>query len=128
MAEKRPRKTMYCETHGDTEHSLFKIHGSKYEPKWKCLACWNEAKKVKYRRNKIKAVEHKGGPICSVCGEDFTGRLECLDFHHENPEEKEIGLGKIMMGGWPRIEQELDKCILLCSNCHRTLHKGGLYV
>jgi len=121
---KRNHKTMYCDKHGDTVHSEHLIHGGKYGTKWVCLECWNENRKAKYKENKIKAIEHKGGPVCQHCGQDFTGRLECLDFHHVNPEEKDVGLGRILAGSWKRIEAEIDKCIVLCSNCHRTVHRG----
>jgi hypothetical protein len=128
MTEKRPRKTMYCETHGDSEHSLLRDHGRGKPPTWRCLQCWNEIRKRKARQNKLRAVNHKGGPSCSICKDTFVGRLECLDFHHVDPSEKEASPGNIMMGGWTRLEREIDKCILVCSNCHRTIHNGGTSV
>ena len=58
---------------------------------------------------------------CSWCGEKFS--MSALDFHHENPDDKEfevsyaIGRGKNQKD----LEREVDKCVLLCSNCHRSM-------
>ena len=48
----------------------------------------------------------------------------CLDFHHLNPEEKEIGLAAVVQQGWSknRIFKEIAKCDVLCSNCHKKEH------
>ncbi len=79
---------------------------------------------VAKRRKKIKAmaVSYKGGK-CMICGYDRC--VDALDFHHTNPKDKEFGLG---IGGltraWKRVQKEADKCILVCSNCHREIHAG----
>jgi len=72
------------------------------------------------KRLKKEAVEYKGGK-CSICG--YNKCLSALDFHHVNPEEKEINFSN----AWnktskEKIKQEIDKCILVCSNCHREIH------
>lgn len=55
---------------------------------------------------------------CSKCGED---RFYCLDFHHIDPSDKEAEVTKLIES--PRkLKEELKKCIVLCSNCHRELH------
>lgn len=55
---------------------------------------------------------------CSKCGED---RFYCLDFHHIDPLDKEAEVTKLIES--PRkLKEELKKCIVLCSNCHRELH------
>lgn len=55
------------------------------------------------------------------CGESHPG---CLDFHHTDPLSKEISISKMAEQGWgrDRILKELEKCQVLCSNCHRKLH------
>ena len=49
--------------------------------------------------------------------------LDVFDFHHIDPDEKDIKvadwMGRIK---WATLKKELDKCILLCSNCHRIHH------
>ncbi len=58
---------------------------------------------------------------CERCPESH---FACLDFHHKNPEEKEISISKAVAMSWSikRIEKEVNKCIVLCSNCHRKEH------
>ena len=51
--------------------------------------------------------------------------MEALDFHHINPEEKDFMLSdRNLILDWNEIKKELDKCILVCSNCHREIHAG----
>ena len=77
---------------------------------------------VSDRRKKVKrmAVEYKGGE-CEVCG--YNKCVDAFDFHHKDPKEKEFSISS---GGrtraWKKIKVELDKCVLLCSNCHRETH------
>jgi hypothetical protein len=55
-----------------------------------------------------------------LCGESDSA---CLDFHHVGGKEK--GLPGRLWDGWSidRIVRELSKCDVLCSNCHRKLHR-----
>jgi hypothetical protein len=48
----------------------------------------------------------------------------CLDFHHKNPKQKDFEIACAIRQGWtkPRILEEIEKCIVVCSNCHRKLH------
>jgi hypothetical protein len=72
------------------------------------------------RRRKEKCVMYKGGK-CEKCG--YNKCLGALQFHHIDPSEKEFGLsGKGVPKSWERCKTELDKCILLCANCHAELH------
>ena len=64
-------------------------------------------------------IELKGGK-CSICG--YNKCIEALDFHHIDPEEKEMNMSRGKSKAWNIVLKELDKCILLCSNCHRELH------
>lgn len=72
------------------------------------------------RKVKQQAVQYKGG-ACQNCG--YSKCVGALVFHHLNPEEKDFGLSH---GGnykkFEDIKSELDKCILLCSNCHAEAH------
>ncbi len=68
---------------------------------------------------KHKAISYLGGR-CSSCGYDkFYGALE---FHHKNPLEKDHEWGKLRLKSWDKVLAELDKCVLLCANCHREEH------
>jgi 5-methylcytosine-specific restriction endonuclease McrA len=55
-----------------------------------------------------------------LCGYDKNPNA--MDFHHRNPKEKDIGISRLVMSKWERVKHELNKCDLLCSNCHRELH------
>ncbi|CAN5647456.1 hypothetical protein BH20ACI4_BH20ACI4_35300 [soil metagenome] len=80
-----------------------------------CSACISKNK----RRNlKLKAVEYKGGK-CSNCG--YNKCVGALDFHHLNPQKKDFTISG-NSGKWENLKIELDKCILLCKNCHAELH------
>jgi len=71
---------------------------------------------------KIKAVEYKGGK-CEKCG--YSKCVDALDFHHLNPEVKSFGIGdKGYTRSWEKVREEVDKCILVCANCHRELHSN----
>ena len=73
-----------------------------------------------YKRNKKSfAVAYKGGK-CERCGYDKC--LASLDFHHRNPDEKEHNPSDMMDWSKDRVKKELDKCSILCSNCHREEH------
>jgi hypothetical protein len=77
---------------------------------------------VAKRRKDIKqlAIEYLGGR-CSSCG--YNKCNDALDFHHTDPTVKEFGISaKGITRAWKSVKQELDKCVLLCSNCHRELH------
>lgn len=78
---------------------------------------------VAKRRRKIKlmAIEHKGGK-CQVCG--YNKYPGALDLHHING-QKSFGIGaKGYTRSWDKVKEELDKCILVCANCHRELEAG----
>jgi len=65
--------------------------------------------------------EIKASLKCLHCPEDDS---VCLDFHHRDPKKKEIQLSAVVKEGWgkDRILKEIDKCDVLCSNCHKKLH------
>jgi hypothetical protein len=74
------------------------------------------------RRRKLKAIEYKGGK-CQICGYDKCA--SALHFHHTDPNEKDFGFSdKGIPRSWEKQKIELDKCILLCSNCHCEVHEG----
>lgn len=58
------------------------------------------------------------GGVCFYCGEE-----EYLEFHHVNPEEKLFNVTSKYSYAWSTLTPELDKCVLICSDCHRLEHK-----
>lgn len=81
----------------------------------------NNYLKVKSHRQlmKEKAVEYKGGK-CEKCGYDKC--IWVFDFHHLDSKEKDFGISSYSILAWDKVKEELDKCIMLCANCHRELH------
>lgn len=76
--------------------------------------------KVKRKRLKLQAVEYKGGQ-CEVCG--YKKCVEALEFHHLDPTVKDFSISRDgNTRSWDKVKEEIDKCILLCSNCHREAH------
>ena len=106
-----------CKKHGATE---FVYRTS--DVRWRCLKCCTEATQKRREILKQKAVEYKGGK-CSVCGYSKTNAA--LEFHHTDGSTKEFGIGANgYTRSWGKVKEELDKCILVCANCHRELHNS----
>ena len=78
--------------------------------------------KVRGYSNKWNALQYKGSK-CQQCGES---RPATLCFHHRDPSKKEMVLdGRTFANRkWETIKEEVDKCDLLCHNCHHILHYG----
>jgi hypothetical protein len=92
-----------------------KKHSSVY-----CKKCTNEQTIERTQSIKEQMVNYKGGE-CSRCGYDtYIGALE---FHHLDPTQKDFNLSKLKKNKFDeKIKDELDKCILVCANCHREIH------
>ena len=77
-------------------------------------------KRIRGRKYKKLLVEHFGGK-CVTCGYDRCPAS--FDFHHPIPEEKEFTIASELGSmTYQRLLKEAEKCMLLCSNCHRELH------
>jgi len=62
-----------------------------------------------------------GGGQCVICGYKKCSRA--LSFHHRDPSKKDFGLSeKGITRSWEKTKAELDKCVLLCANCHMEVH------
>ncbi len=84
----------------------------------------NKAEHTEYirrRRDKRKdMLIEKFGDKCHDCGQTFH---KCAyDFHHVNPLEKKFEIAPGLDRNWDTILEEVSKCIMLCSNCHRIRH------
>lgn len=86
---------------------------------------YNNATKMKSQSIEWKRVQRdkinelKNLLLCLKCGES---RNHLLDFHHIDPNQKDFQISQGEGYGWKRVKQEIDKCIVLCSNCHRDFH------
>lgn len=100
---------------------FYKTYGySRYE----CKVCENR-KRFKWRLKhfhelKRKAVEYLGGK-CRLCG--YNKSLYALEFNHLKEFKKEHEPSRLLQKGWSwdRVKPEIDKCELLCSNCHKEI-------
>ena len=75
--------------------------------------------KASHKRKLEWLREIKSSLSCKSCGES---RAWCLDFHHRNPAEKEYKFSQLRYWSRARILEEIDKCDVLCANCHRDYH------
>jgi hypothetical protein len=82
---------------------------------------WGPYIKAVREARKKEYIHHAGGK-CVKCGYDkYYG---AFDFHHKDPTKKKFGLtGNGLGHSEEEIEEELQKCILLCCRCHRELHE-----
>lgn len=76
------------------------------------------------RQRKLWSIEYLGG-CCSKCGGTFHPSI--YEFHHVDPTNKDQDPSKMMSRSKQKLQAELDKCILLCANCHRFEHHGDKY-
>ena len=109
-----PLSVHKCSLCGEDDPSKF--YGNK---KYRCGDCHNKYTIAKARESKRKAVIYKGGG-CAECG--YNKCIAALEFHHINSKEKDPNFGKMKNWKFERIKEELDKCVLLCANCHREEH------
>lgn len=56
---------------------------------------------------------------CKICGDS---RWYVLDFHHRDQKEKDFNISNMRFESMETVKMEIDKCDILCSNCHRELH------
>lgn len=77
----------------------------------------------RWKRRKKQAIEYMGGG-CSICG--YNKSPNALEFHHIDPTTKRWNWNKLRLRKWKDIYEELDRCVLLCSNCHREQHDEAL--
>lgn len=101
-----------------------------------CKECKREYIKSHYQKNKKYYIdkarkgsdrirefftEYKKTLSCKNCGDD---RWYVLQFHHKDPTEKDFEVSKAVSKGMnkQKILREIEKCDVLCANCHMELH------
>jgi hypothetical protein len=105
-----------CKCNESQDLSDFKRNGrhSSY-----CTQCFYKYQKQRWNKNKTILVKEHGS-ICHDCKQEF--HPACFDFHHEDPNEKDFNISKHRGMSLSRLRKEIEKCALLCANCHRLRH------
>lgn len=87
-----------------------------------CKDCHNGQMHENYLKKKEQVNKIKQELGCQKCG--YNKCLEVLEFHHKNPQEKETTIAQMIYHHYSQeqIKQEMDKCVILCANCHREFH------
>lgn len=78
----------------------------------------------KWRERTIAAINHIMGTKCVICGYDKS--YYSLAYHHIDPTTKEFNISEVRSYSyaWDKIEAELRKCVVVCTNCHGEIHHG----
>ena len=120
------------------QHNTRKLHdpSSANTPNYECRICkknyqgghrqskgiCSSCRVSESRRNKkTELIDYKGGK-CVICNYDKCQQV--LQFHHKNPNEKEFALANASTLDLEKLKIEVDKCILVCANCHGEIHAG----
>lgn len=75
-----------------------------------------------YRKRLKNRMVEAFGSKCGICS--YNTCVHALEFHHLDPTEKEFGFGTKWSRSWETLKKELQKCVMLCSNCHKEYHHG----
>ena len=111
------KKCVKCEKEQEICNFFLKKNELRYSS-W-CKSCLYQRQKQRWVDRKKKAV-HLLGSKCSNCGYDKN--YAAMDFHHVNPKNKEADWKSLRLKKWESVIKELQKCVLLCKNCHVELH------
>jgi len=84
-----------------------------------CKSC--EANRTKeYRTKRKKEIIDSFGNKCHDCGGTFHPAI--YQFHHLDSSKKDVNITKLLHSKQEILQKELDKCIMLCANCHCMRH------
>ncbi len=110
------------------ELDLSEFNSNGYTPKGTkkikamCKTCETLGKKTKSKLLLSSLVKLE----CVVCG--YNKCESAIEFHHLDPRKKDFNVGSQRIANVEKIKKELDKCVVLCSNCHRELHAGVICI
>ena len=82
-----------------------------------CKKCSNSLESLRYQRKKDFINNQK--KQCLKCG---NVRFYLLDFHHREKDKKDFTICQYKKGSLELIQTEINKCVVLCANCHREFH------
>lgn len=101
-----------------------------------CMKICNRHSRIKksehYRNVKLQREQKKRKMFtawkaqqkCLIC---FETDDCCLELHHLDPREKDVTISNVVRSwSWNRLQKEIQKCTILCSNCHKKVHANKI--
>ena len=106
------QKKMYCSNNCKQKHHYDRV---KVQPNT------YHSQTIRSYKRKLYLIELMGG-CCMVC--EYKKNLAALEFHHRDPNVKDsqLDMRTLSNRSMKYILEEISKCDLLCSNCHREIH------
>lgn len=118
LREDRQLETIVCNQCGkEKKYSDFYEYNGKILHT--CLECKRQKQNENYLKNISELNNYKANQKCQKCSEN---RFYLLDFHHKDPSQKSFGIAQKSNVKLSTLMPEIEKCIILCSNCHREFH------
>lgn len=109
-------KCSKCGEIKDANYFYFRRNGTQAHSY--CIECNKKLVLERQHKFKLECVNYKGGK-CEICG--YNKNFAALEFHHENDKEKKFEISSAKHSKLEDVKDELDKCQLLCANCHREI-------
>lgn len=116
---KTQQKVFLCKFCGESRKNFFHNKGKNRLSYSKCKSCHNRQSIERFRQYKLQAIEYKGGK-CVKCG--YSKCPGSLHFHHLDSSKKDPKWKQLRTSKFETIKKELDKCELVCGNCHGEIH------
>lgn len=113
----KPASEFYVGTQRGTKGQVWKYLDSY------CKVCRNKYQTSRQKSTKLKIVEYLGGK-CADC--ELVDIPDVYDCHHLDAGGKDFSPGKRSGSSFESMKYELDKCVLLCANCHRRRHANNM--
>ena len=93
-----------------------------YQREWQRKNYTGKFNATTYQKRKKMVADAKSSP-CAACGKSYPPVV--MDLHHRDPSQKDGMVSKLLKSSsMAKLQEEIDKCVCLCSNCHRLLHAG----
>jgi transcription elongation factor Elf1 len=111
----------YCEQCREYGKTHYRLNREKY------LRQISETNRKRRGQLQREYAEYKASKVCLICGESDP---ICLVFHHVNPDDKVTTIASLALkgGSMKKILEEAEKCVVLCSNCHKKVHANILHL
>jgi hypothetical protein len=114
------KQCKYClQYFGELDFGVAKTTAKKVYRRRKCKHCYRETKTALKKRRRKWIEDYKRERGCTKCGIEDP---RVLDFHHVRDKEFSISEYYHYHFSLEKVKMEIEKCIVICANCHRVLH------